>query len=449
MRATRRFVAAALSVVAASCALACGAGPQKAGSQAWTLTNVNVVDVQQGVIQREAAIRIADGRIVGIMPMAPAATRGDTSVIDGRSTYVIPGLYDMHTHIAAKGQIDDSMLVRLVDSGVLGVRDMGSPIDLLESLAALRDEGTWPRLSPRVWFVGPTVNLPPLDPEWPAFVDATSLATVREAVSRVRQHGGVAVKVHDNLDEATYGAITAYARAERLPVVGHIPALLTVGDVIAARQRSVEHLGGLAHGLLMACSRDSGAHARLSDPLATKVFGRLYRVSMSAAHLAPLLDSFDSTMCEAVAGNLRRSEVWQVPNLLLWKWWAVDTSTKPTVSDIAARRRLYRTTMEMTGILFRAGAPLLVGTDDLGSIQDEMELLVEAGLPAPAVLRAATYDAATFLGVADTIGAVRTGYAADLVLLAGNPLEDIAAVRQVDAVVIRGTVRRVERREIH
>jgi hypothetical protein len=51
-------------------------------------------------------------------------------------------------------------------------------------------------------------------------------------------------------------------------------------------------------------------------------FDRLGRVSMSAEHLTPLLDEFDAAQCTAVARRLREADVWQVPNLVLWKAWA-------------------------------------------------------------------------------------------------------------------------------
>ena len=72
------------------------------------------------------------------------------------------------------------------------------------------------------------------------------------------------------------------------------------------------------------------------------------------------------------------------------------------------------------------------------SLHRELELLVEAGLTAQEALLSATLGPARFLGIADSVGEVRPGFTADLVLLGGNPLDDILNVRRVSEVVVRG-----------
>jgi imidazolonepropionase-like amidohydrolase len=88
------------------------------------------------------------------------------------------------------------------------------------------------------------------------------------------------------------------------------------------------------------------------------------------------------------------------------------------------------------------GVVLLAGTDyrqDPGATpHDELEILVEAGLTPAEALAAATAEPARFLGLADTLGAVRPGFEADLVLLRGNPLADIRNTRRIAAVIRAG-----------
>jgi imidazolonepropionase-like amidohydrolase len=95
--------------------------------------------------------------------------------------------------------------------------------------------------------------------------------------------------------------------------------------------------------------------------------------------------------------------------------------------------------------MFRAGVPLLAGTDTPGperipgfSLAEELELLVRAGLPPLAALQTATREPARFLGMADSLGTVEQGKVADLVLLGGDPLADIRNVHQVRAVILGG-----------
>lgn len=116
-----------------------------------------------------------------------------------------------------------------------------------------------------------------------------------------------------------------------------------------------------------------------------------------------------------------------------------------------AQRRLrgYRYTQFMkkvAAVLDRAGVPLMAGTDAMGyplvtpgsSLHRELQLLVEAGLRPYDALRAATVASARFLGRTTEFGTIAIGRRADLLLVDGNPLEDISRLRRVDGVMVRG-----------
>jgi imidazolonepropionase-like amidohydrolase len=97
---------------------------------------------------------------------------------------------------------------------------------------------------------------------------------------------------------------------------------------------------------------------------------------------------------------------------------------------------------DFVGRFHRAGGIVITGTDCTPQcgygIQDELRLLVDAGLTPAAALRAATSDAARVLGWADSVGVVKAGYVADLVILEADPLRDIANAGRVRAVVANG-----------
>jgi len=119
----------------------------------------------------------------------------------------------------------------------------------------------------------------------------------------------------------------------------------------------------------------------------------------------------------------------------------------PQGGALEDRQREFAKYQELTGKLYRAGVPLLVGTDSPEpfvppgfSLHQELEMLVESGLPPAAALRAATLTNATVLGEQDRLGSISTGKLADLVLLNANPLEDIRNTRQIELVVRGGQV---------
>jgi imidazolonepropionase-like amidohydrolase len=422
----------------------------------WILTNVQIVDLERGSVLDARTLHIRDDRIAAIVESPAAAPLARLRTIDGQGSFVIPGLYDMHVHLAANGDestgrfleggvLPDRAMSSRIEQGVLGVRDMAFPIDSIDLLARLVRGGNGDAsAAPRIWYVGPSLNAPSAL-SIPIQAQVADRSAVTAIVDRIAAAGGTAVKIHERLSRETYTQIAEAARARGLPVVGHIPTLVPIEDVIKERQRSVEHLGGLTHGILMACSRDSAARQRLAPALVPEEFGRLVRVSMSAEHLTPLLDGFDAAQCTAVARRLREADVWQVPTLLLWKAWATAGPGAPRASgsQLAAWQRLNRTMIDIIRILHAERVPIMTGTDNVQSIHDELATLVDAGLTPLEALRAATVEPARFLNTAAVSGLVKPGFQADVVLLKGNPLVDIGNTRRVAGVVLRGKYHQV------
>ena len=423
----------------------------RAQDSGWILTNVQIVDLERGRVLDARTLHIRDDRIAAIVELPTAVQVAGLRTIDAQGSFVIPGLFDMHVHLVTDGaenpdvgrqvvNIPDRAVSSRIDQGVLGVRDMGFPIDSIDVLARLARGGNGDTpAAPRIWYVGPALNAPSTL-SVPLHAPVADRSAVTAIVDRITAAGGTAVKIHERLSRETYTQIAEAARARGLPVVGHIPALVPIEDVIKERQRSVEHLGGLTHGILMACSHDSAARQRLVAALVPEDFARLVRVSMSAEHLTPLLDGFDAAQCTAVARRLREADVWQVPNLVLWKAWASTGPGSPRASSVqlAAWQRLNRTMIDITRILHAERVPMMTGTDNIQSIHDELAALVDAGFTPLEALRAATVEPARFLNTAAISGLVKPGFQADVVLLKGNPLVDIANTRQVAGVVLRG-----------
>jgi len=119
----------------------------------------------------------------------------------------------------------------------------------------------------------------------------------------------------------------------------------------------------------------------------------------------------------------------------------------PQGGPLEDRRREFAKFQELTGKLFRAGVPLLVGTDSPEpqvppgfSLHQELEMLVESGLSPAAALRAATLTNATVLGEKERLGSISAGKQADIVLLTANPLDDIRNTRRIELVIHGGQV---------
>ena len=417
---------AVLALTAARCAPAPGTG-----SDMWAITDVAVIDVVQGRVEDGQTILIEGDRIDAIESVESFDVPTGVPVVSAPGTFVIPGLFDMHVHLFSEPG-PEARLTQYLKSGVLGVRDMGMPLDSIPLLRAIVDSAS--SSVPRVWYTGPALQETRTYDISQVTVPDTSAA--RRMVELLAAAGVTSVKVQDLLSPELHAAVVRAAREVGLPVVGHIPITMTPDQVIAARQRSIEHLGQTP-GMLAGCSANGALDRETSQRLLNDSL--YYQFLTSGEYLAPVLAAFDADRCERLATRLAQAEVWQVPTLVLWRAWSRGFPWGPP-GDTAHLAQLLPIALRITTLLHESGAPIMAGTDNVGTIHDELELLVSAGLSRADALRAATISPATFLGVADSIGVVAPGYTADLLILNHNPLEDIGNTRSIRSIIFRGRV---------
>ena len=254
--------AIALAILAACGGARSGpASPQTTGSVA--ITNVTVIDVVRGVALPRMTVVTAGGRIATVAQDG-RSPRGATRV-DGTGRFLIPGLWDMHTHHQASGA--DSLPL-FPANGVVGTRDMGSDLEFILSLRARVASGEL--LGPTIVAAGPMLDDAP--PDWPwrrRVADAGQGA----AMARVLKASGVDfLKVHDNTPRDAYFAIAEEAKRQGLAFAGHVPRTVTVAEAAEAGQASIEHLANFR--VFLECSGDNPYRpegcAALFDLLAAK-----------------------------------------------------------------------------------------------------------------------------------------------------------------------------------
>ena len=118
-------------------------------------------------------------------------------------------------------------------------------------------------------------------------------------------------------------------------------------------------------------------------------------------------------------------------------------SVSPAESELHAE--LFAKSLSIVARMQKAGVKILAGTDSPApyvfpgfALDDELQLLVEAGLTPIEALQAATSNAAEFFGAARDSGSIAAGKYADMVLLDANPLDDIRNTQKIRAVILRG-----------
>ncbi len=232
----------------------------------------------------------------------------------------------------------------------------------------------------------------------------------------VLDHRGVDfISILPRLPRDAYFALIERARKYYSPVAGAVPATVSVLEAVDNRQRSIDRMSGM----LLACSSEE-RRLRAARALA---LDRRDWVEFRDLE-AKALETFDPDKADSLFHRMALFETRAVPVL-------VQLRASPCTRDHYAKLAQLVVAME------RAGVRIMAGADD-ASIQDELELLVDAGLTPAEALRSATIEPARYLDAAESIGAVESGKIADLVLLDANPLMDIRNVRQIAAVILGG-----------
>lgn len=429
-----------------------------AASAAWAETgqplaieNVAIIEVEQGRASAPQTVLIADGQITAVGATEALAVPGNAERLDGRGQFLIPGLVDMHVHLfnnSSGRPANDWAFPLFVANGVTGVREMAARPEQIPVVARWREAVARGELvAPRVLATGIVVR-------------GDTPEAVRAEARAARAAGADFIKVFSAIPKAAWTTVLEEAASSRLPVCGHVPARVAALDAAAAGQRSNEHLTQIYE----ACTD------REAEFLAQRIEGENRdAVQHSLAQEPEVLAGFSPTDCARVAQALARSRQAQVPTLILshaeargdrirfrrdarWpllradeqaRWQRILKGETSADRHLAERRR--KVSFQIVRALRAAGAPILAGTDAPMplvypgfALHEELELLVESGLTPAEALRAATLAPAEFLGLSESSGSIAPGKRADLVLLDGNPLQDIRHTRKIRAVVLAG-----------
>jgi imidazolonepropionase-like amidohydrolase len=426
------------------------------------LHDVTVIDVRTGTEHAHLDIRIEGKKIAAIGPSSKKSAAGANVVHTGG--YVIPGLWDMHVHLAgvlADGRWSrDTLLPQLLRYGITGARDMGSDVAVLKAWRAARDAGTL--ASPYIAFGGPMLTVSDAKS-----ADSRTVRTAddaRKVVDELHAEGVDFIKIL-HIPRAAYFPLAEYTRQQRLNFVGHLPYGVTVQEAAEAGQKSIEHVNWSV--LALDCSSDP-KHFRedLVSALQSGEKGGYDRVLDDAA------SHFDQTHCASAADAMRTHGTWLVPTLvaeetaahlgeaavdpdylkLLPEHFSSDWEREKLNASVSPEKRAWLkrqcdADVKIAAFLHQHGVAMLPGSDsfDVGNLPGptlhrELQLLVQIGFSPAEALRSATLDSATFIGKADTMGVVEAGKAADLVVLAADPLHAIENTTKIDVVLSQGEI---------
>ena len=443
----RRFLLFLLGVVHTCLA-------QSSPSAPLILHDVTVIDATGAPAKPHQTVIIRDGKIEDIQSSGMGfAGKLPGTHVDGSGKFLIPGLWDMHVHMVFGDWFPRGKEVTLplfIANGITGVRDMGGELKVLQQWRKEISAGTL--MGPRIVMSGPMLDGP--QPRFPSSIAVKTPEDGRRAVDDLKRRGADFIKLQSLIPREAVFAIADEAKKQGISFVGHVPDAVRASEASNAGQKSFEHLIGIFEG---------------SSPLEDEFI-------KGTKTQKQFLSTYDPKRAEVLFSLLAKNQTWQCPTLVwerggnlidesdfahdtrakyapaywkdvTWKRFTEQIKHDFNTDDLATRKAFVAKELEVVNAMHRAGIPFLAGTDTPPgvyvfpgfSLHEELQRFVAAGFTPMEALQTATLNPAKFLGMEDRLGSIEKGKLADLVLLDGNPLEDIRNTQKIEAVIVNGS----------
>ena len=426
-------IAPLLAIVAAA---ACQTAPE--GTVAFVNVNVLPMDGER-VLERQTVVTSL-GAIAEMGPSADVGPPRGAEVLDASGQYLMPGLTEMHAHLPGPDTPADEVdriLFLFLSNGVTTVRGMLGNATHLE-LRGQVDSGE--RLGPAIYAAGPPFRA---TPDWTA--DAA-----RAAVREQKNLGYDLLKILEGLSADVYDAIADEATQAGIPFGGHVPDDVGLLHALAAGQGSIDHMDNFLQALEEDTSpirgavgsmrsRELGLHADEA-----KIPALVAATKIAGASVVPTMALWETFNADLPVEHYTAfDELRYLPRRTVDRWAESQRERRGRLNPeagarvIEIRRKVLKALQdEGARIVFGTDAPQIFSVPGF-SVHREMGIMESAGMTPFEILASATRNAAEHFG-SDEFGRVEEGRRADLLLLEGNPLDDLANVARRAGVMVRG-----------
>lgn len=404
------------------------------------IRNVTVIDGQAAAPIADAEVVVTDGRFSAIRPAAEAPPApGDGPVIDARGGYLVPGLWESHTHLGGfayskpeneRTQYVSQLLTDFLAAGVTSVVDLGGPLDLELAIRDYRSTAT--DAAAKLFFAGPVFTG---IEGWPVLSDPERAPIARQtdnADTAYRQALELADQVDfikciydgepgaaEKLPLDALKAIVTAAHEKHKNVLVHVHERTDLEDAVAAGADGIEHAFQPQDPGSTAEARDVAAMLAETNTYycPTLVTWEQIAYNGEASYLQRLVDD----------GNITPEDIPQITSRPHYgRQFPWHSPQESHIRFDYAMRTL--ALMHDAGVKITAGSDvaMLMPSPPIALLR-ELQLLAKAGLPLPAVLAAGTRHSAEKIGQQATApGTITAGSVADALLLDADPYADIA-----------------------
>jgi imidazolonepropionase-like amidohydrolase len=394
--------------------------PERTGT--FAIVGATLVDGTGRPPMLNSVVIVKDGRIVAAGRRREVPLPGGIAIVNARGQTLLPGLWEMHIHFSGV-EFGPALLA----AGVTTARDLGGEF---EFLTTERDEIELRHgLGPRLLLAG--------------LVDASGITgfgavtadnpdEARFVVDKYKAAGFLQIKLYTYLKPAVIGALSSEAHRLGMTVTGHVPNSVNTYEGIEAGMDQINHLNYVSR---LFRAPGSTAAIDFSSPEVKHAIQFLLEhhtvvdPTLSWGEMAGHSKDMDVTTFEP--------GVLKAPYTLSTKYLAMGV---PATDSTRVHSRQAEN-LAVVGALYKAGVPIVAGSDTglVGyGLDRELELYVQAGMTTMAAIQSATSVAAHAMKMDADSGTIESGKRADMILVNGNPVENIHDIRKVAKVVTNG-----------
>lgn len=395
--------------------------PQKAASGVIVIKGGNIIDVETGKAIPNNILLVQNGVITkmgnGI------AIPNSATVIDATGKTIMPGLWDMHAHFE-QTEWGPAYLA----AGVTTVRDCGNELGFIVAVRNAIDAGKG--IGPKILMAGIIDGKGPMSL---GIIQADTREEAIKAVDNYKAKGFNQIKIYSSVKPAIVKIICDEAHKQGFTVTGHIPNNMTLTAGVDSGMNMVNHITYVYS--IMKPNKDRTINFDDSVSRASIKFIKDHKTVID-----PTLGVYDFTLRD------KNSDITKMEPAFYTLPLPLQTQFINTGLDSATRAPLipiFNSMKVLVKKLYDEGVPVVAGTD-MGfpgfSVAHELELYVEGGLTPAQALKTATIIPAQVMGLAQKTGSISAGKNADIVIIDGDPLTNISAVRNVKTIIKGGKV---------